>query len=538
MKSAYISYSRRDRGIANEIASMLSMYGVRTFIDIEELSVGSNFAEQLTQRLNAADVVIYIVSEASLNSQWCRREIEYAKAKGKTIIPIAVTEGILNEESYKDSVVSTFLYLVWDRNGREKLLELLQKIDAKKYSTNQEQTINNRCVYASPPKTHSAKGCGCFVVFVLIVIVALYFVFYRTASTPEKSLPISDEDSYVYSTPPTGSTDTEEDEWIIVDSSVYEDTIAADTMAVIDPFIEDESSENVVDYPTEQDSTLYQKPIDIKSEESEDVSPYENGSSDYTYWLFILLTIALGIAGYWRYSKRHVRVKLVANRDCSVYADNKEIANIKANTVTFVSLHKGEYFLLFKPSDEKTEQRNITVRINKQDELVSMNFPEIKQEDRKAIKCFIAGSTKLEAERNALRSGIAQTHNAWRGKNFEILSYTYEDFERKVVDGGHQSKYDEFIEKEATIAVFIISGEIGEFTITEFEKAMKAFKNGMHPQILVFNDINAPAHEQSDKLKAMVSAQKQYWANYDSINALKLQFMHTLDWMLIDMFYK
>lgn len=107
-----------------------------------------------------------------------------------------------------------------------------------------------------------------------------------------------------------------------------------------------------------------------------------------------------------------------------------------------------------------------------------------------------------------------------------------------MVDGGHQSKYDEFIEKDATIAVFIISGEIGEFTITEFEKAMNAFKNGKHPQILVFNDINAPAHEQSDKLKAMVSAQKQYWADYDSINALKLQFMHTLDWMLIDMFYK
>lgn len=450
MKTAYISYSRRDRIIANKVASVLPQYGYRAFIDIDELSGGSTFAEQLIKRLNASDIVIYIVSEASLNSQWCRREIDYAANKGKTIIPIAVSQDALDEALYKSSIISSLPALVWNLDGEYILSTLLQR----QFDKNHSQDIDPSPSIAPSPSRGRDRRYGQIVPHIGLL--------------NKKSSNLG---------------------W----SSIF---ILAAALGAFFFFFK------------------------------------ESGSSYYT-WLLIIMIIAVIAIGGWWLPKRKIRIKLVSNKDCVVYVDNKKVASLAAKNVTFIKLLKGEYYMVFKPFDNSIKDKNISIRINTKNELISVDFPE-----KKVIKCFIAGSTKLEAERNALRSGIAQTHNAWRGKNFEILSYTYEDFERKVVDGGHQSKYDEFIEKEATIAVFIISGEIGEFTITEFEKAMNAFKNGKHPQILVFNDINAPAHEQSDKLKAMVSAQKQYWANYDSINALKLQFMHTLDWMLIDMFYK
>ena len=546
MRTAYISYSRQDRIIANEVSSVLSQCGYRSFIDIEEeLSIGSNFAEQLTRRLNDSDIVIYIVSEISLNSQWCRRELEYAKSKGKTIIPIATTQDILNGKSFQESVVSSLNGLVWDVRGREKLSSLLQSKSNEKQSRDISPSPcrkNEQSYVPSIPRAcankKSRSKIDCFVVILLIVILGAYFSLFQKSSAP-KEISSPTEDEYDYSTP-YEQEEIAEGEWVSIDSIIADsavvDNIAADTLAIIEPSIDNEDGSGAVSPTIEADST-YEQETSIFENESIAQPSKDEKDGDYT-WVLIILVIAGVSTAWWMCSKRKLRVKLVSNKDCMVFADNKKVASLTAKNVTFIDLPKGKYYMVFKPIDDTIKDKNITVLVSKMDELISMDFPESKSTDRNAIKCFIAGSTKLEAERNALRSGIAQTHNAWRGKNFEILSYTYEDFERKVVDGGHQSKYDEFIEKEATIAVFIISGEIGEFTITEFEKAMNAFKNGKHPQILVFNDINAPAHEQSDKLKAMVSAQKQYWADYDSINALKLQFMHTLDWMLIDMFYK
>lgn len=94
------------------------------------------------------------------------------------------------------------------------------------------------------------------------------------------------------------------------------------------------------------------------------------------------------------------------------------------------------------------------------------------------------------------------------------------------------------IRSYTTIAVFILNGEIGEYTATEFEKALAAFETHGHPQILMFNNINAGCHEHSERLKAVISKHKQYWVDYDSLKELKHQFMSTLNWLLIEKTYK
>lgn len=161
---------------------------------------------------------------------------------------------------------------------------------------------------------------------------------------------------------------------------------------------------------------------------------------------------------------------------------------------------------------------------------------EVNDENIRIIKCFIAGSSILEMEQNVLRAAIAQTNNKWRGKNIEIISVTYEDFGWIKNEEVHTSKCIKYIENAATLVIFIIKGEIGQYTINEFEHAMNAFKCGNHPKILIFNDINSPSRKYSEKLKEKVTANKQYWSNYKSLKDLKQQFIHTLDWILIEMF--
>lgn len=553
MISAFISFSRQDQSIANDVASLLSQCGYSAFID-DEISVGSNYAEQLTKRLNASDVVIYIVSEVSLNSQWCRREIEYAKSKGKTIIPIAITRDILNGKSYQESIVFSLNGLVWDVKGRDELSSLLQRISAEKQARAIQPSAYPRSYAPTIPHENTNKSrihkIGCFAIILLAVLIGAYFL--AKKSSTSDNLPHHSRDESI---PPSSVPAHEEivevewvgDDYLMEDSVSMSDSvvvdpgyIAAETWEVSEPSIDNEEIDSGVSPIIVVDSTSEHSEQDtfIPDDEEyiEPISDKDSGSNHI--WLFLILVIAATSIVWWIYSKRKFRVKLVSNKYCVVFADNEEVAHLTAKKVTFIELPKGEYYLVFKPIDDTIQEKDITAVINSNDKLIRMDFPESKPSDRYAIKCFIAGSTKLKIERNALRSGIAQIHNKWREKNYEILSYTYEDFERTVVEGGHQSKYDEFIENDATIAVFIICGEIGEFTIEEFEKALNAFKTGKHPQILVLNDINAQYHEQSEKLKARVKAQKQYWSDYDSINALKSEFMIALNWILIEKFFK
>lgn len=163
---------------------------------------------------------------------------------------------------------------------------------------------------------------------------------------------------------------------------------------------------------------------------------------DYLPWI-LGAAAAVAVLLLWSVSRRKVRVKLVAKADCAVEIDNKPLSELSAGKVSTVKLGKGEYYLEFIPRHDDIATAAMPVKITHAGQLIMSDFPAAKDHRRKAIKCFIAGSTRLEAERDALRAGIAQVHNAWSGKDFEILSYTYEDFQRQAVEGGHQKLYDD-----------------------------------------------------------------------------------------------
>lgn len=106
---------------------------------------------------------------------------------------------------------------------------------------------------------------------------------------------------------------------------------------------------------------------------------------------------------------------------------------------------------------------------------------------RTEIKIFIAGSTRLVAERDALRSTISKMYNQHKSDNLVVEAYEFDDFTREYVEGGQQKLYDDFIRNEADWVVFITDGTIGDKTIWELENAIKVHKETGHPKILMYS---------------------------------------------------
>lgn len=485
MGRIFITHAFRDIEIAEKILHQLNKRGYITFdstsgipSSADSADVYDTFYETITLNIQECDNFVFLISESSLNSQWCRREVEYANRIGKPIIPLVIDGpaiiGYL-QNSWAHFIFTNPQWFIVDTHYPDSAVEYIVESYRKSVSR------------FTP----------------------------RNVSTPSKS-ELNTTSEFIEGRPRKWY--TQKRCWIVMSALV---------LLLLTIWIFGLSNETI-------------KTID-SAPDTPEANPvlYDYGHLPYNFYIFCgaLLALTISLASYYYLNCRKIRIKMVANEDCDVIIDNNAVATIQKNTVSFLKVKKGIYFVLFVPKDKSFKEKSLSYKVRKYDDLIKVELEkDQKMVERIKIRCFIAGSTKLRAERDALRAVIAQVDNRFSEKNVDISSHTYEDFERAVVDGGHQRLYDEFITHEATIAVFIISGEIGEYTITEFKKALDAFKSGKHPQILVFNDTQAKTHTQAQELKKIVSSENQYWADYISLEDLKHQFLGTLIWLIIERF--
>ena len=162
--------------------------------------------------------------------------------------------------------------------------------------------------------------------------------------------------------------------------------------------------------------------------------------------------------------------------------------------------------------------------------MLGMVILKLTQKREIKFKCFIAGSIALSAERDALRSVLAEMYNQWEADRFRICSYTFEDFNREVVVGGQQILYDKFIEKNADWVVFIISNGIGEKTLNEYRIAMKSFAEHGHPKILFLAHSDASDDQTVSDIKNEIIASEQYWNTCNNIEHMKSIFYKCVNW--------
>ncbi len=131
------------------------------------------------------------------------------------------------------------------------------------------------------------------------------------------------------------------------------------------------------------------------------------------------------------------------------------------------------------------------------------------------FRIFVAGSVELKREREICRSICNSLQNRWG----TINTYTFEDFSEVIQQGAHQDLYNNYIENDADLVIFIFSEKVGSITISEFEHAYQAFMQNNRPRILPY--FQRGDSEEIIKLKNKFSEIRQYYQEYSSIEELE-----------------
>ncbi|GAA3398254.1 toll/interleukin-1 receptor domain-containing protein [Cryptosporangium minutisporangium] len=90
-EAVFLSYSRADRLYAEKLAAFLEAAGVEVWWDFE-LRAGDRFVNEIETRIEASAAFIVLLSTSSVDSKWVQRELHYADAQGKEIVPLLLEE--------------------------------------------------------------------------------------------------------------------------------------------------------------------------------------------------------------------------------------------------------------------------------------------------------------------------------------------------------------------------------------------------------------------------------------------------------------
>jgi len=93
----FLSYASQDRDFAARLSSALRLTGASVWMDQFELQVGDSISEQINRAISASDFLVVLLSPASVNSQWVRKELSTAlaleiRARDITVIPVVIED--------------------------------------------------------------------------------------------------------------------------------------------------------------------------------------------------------------------------------------------------------------------------------------------------------------------------------------------------------------------------------------------------------------------------------------------------------------
>ena len=83
-----MSYAREELVFVRGLQRLLESVGLRVWVDVEGLYGGEEFWPEVCKAIDAATVVLFVMTRDSVSSPFCRRELERAIAAEKRIVPL------------------------------------------------------------------------------------------------------------------------------------------------------------------------------------------------------------------------------------------------------------------------------------------------------------------------------------------------------------------------------------------------------------------------------------------------------------------
>lgn len=111
MSKIFLSHTNKDKPFVRKLASDLRRFGHIVWIDEAEINVGDSLIGKIREGLDSVDYVAVVLSKASIDSEWVRREIEIAsnreiEEKKVIVLPLLIENvelpGFLKGKFYGD----------------------------------------------------------------------------------------------------------------------------------------------------------------------------------------------------------------------------------------------------------------------------------------------------------------------------------------------------------------------------------------------------------------------------------------------------
>jgi hypothetical protein len=107
----FVSYSHEDAKFANKLAAQLVRHNAHVWIDTWELNVGDSILAHVQQAIQESSALLIILSKASVQSEWCKKELNTGlmrelDEKRVVVLPILLEDCeipiFLREKMYAD----------------------------------------------------------------------------------------------------------------------------------------------------------------------------------------------------------------------------------------------------------------------------------------------------------------------------------------------------------------------------------------------------------------------------------------------------
>jgi len=92
MTRIFVSYSRVDRRVAKTLVELLSHAYDHVWYDTARLVGGDEWWKEILQEIKTCDHFVFLLSPESVESNWCKKELDEAIRRNKHIIPVRVRE--------------------------------------------------------------------------------------------------------------------------------------------------------------------------------------------------------------------------------------------------------------------------------------------------------------------------------------------------------------------------------------------------------------------------------------------------------------
>ncbi len=92
MKQVFISYSRSDKAVANQLREALEAQGYSCWMDTRSLDAGVKWAGAIVEAIENASVLLLVYSKDASESEYVLREIAIALTEGVEIIPFCIDD--------------------------------------------------------------------------------------------------------------------------------------------------------------------------------------------------------------------------------------------------------------------------------------------------------------------------------------------------------------------------------------------------------------------------------------------------------------